>query len=427
MAPVNQNPNNPLASKLDGPATQPPAGVTPNFDDPSNQNGLVRAVLILVLVITSICVLIRVYSRVILKRIKITDVLGLAAFGFYISFVYLFFKLVNSYGWFVHMWDIRLKDFPAVNQIFFQGLIIYFCIVLLIKSAILLEWMTIFVPKGTRNFFFWSSCSVLVIHALFYISMIVVELTACSPFEKNWNPLIKGKCLDTVGLAVAISAVNLAFDLIIFFLPQKVIWGLQMRIKRKIGISFLFAIGILAIVAAIFRLVSSLQFYKSKDTSYTFSGLALWCLAEVTCGFIVFCGPSAPKTVGHLELQELASGLRSWAGTSVRKLVSSGGSGASSKGSMTRTTRKRSKSSMSQNGNEYEKDVTPVPSIPTGYGTHRSSNSSKQGDDDLHHNEAANSIVRTTRFAAVEGQGSEDIAQEEHNRQHPWISNEKLN
>lgn len=75
--------------------------------------------------------------------------------------------------------------------------------------------------------------------------MIIVELAACSPFERNWNPLIKGKCLDTVGLAVAISAVNLAFDLIIFFLPQKVIWGLQMRIKRKIGISFLFAIGIL--------------------------------------------------------------------------------------------------------------------------------------------------------------------------------------
>lgn len=418
---VNQNPNTPLASKLDGPATQPPTGITPNFDNPSNQNSLVRAVLILVLVITSLCVLIRVYSRIILKRIKIVDILGLAAFGLYISFVYLFFKLADSYGWFVHMWDIRLRDFPAVNQIFFQGLIIYFCIVLLIKSAILLEWITIFVPDGSRNFFFWSSCSVLTIHTLFYVSMIIVELAACSPFERNWNPLIKGKCLDTVGLAVAISAVNLAFDLIIFFLPQKVIWGLQMRIKRKIGISFLFAIGILAIVAAIFRLVSSLQFYKSKDTSYTFSGLALWCLAEVTCGFIVFCGPSAPKTVGHLELQELASGLRSWAGSSVRRLVSSG---ASSKGSMTRTTRKRSKSSMSQNGNDYEKEnATPVPSIPAEYATNGSGRSSEQKEDKLYNSEAHLSIIRTTRFAAVEGQGSDSVAQEEHNRQHPWISN----
>ncbi|KAI1088515.1 hypothetical protein F5B19DRAFT_471047 [Rostrohypoxylon terebratum] len=421
---VNQNPNTPLASKLDGPATQPPAGVTPNFEDPSNQNSLVRAVLILVLVITSLCVLIRVYSRLILKRVKIVDILGLAAFGLYISFVYLFFKLADSYGWFVHMWDIRLRDFPAVNQIFFQGLIIYFCIVLLIKSAILLEWITIFVPDGSRNFFFWSSCSVLTIHTLFYISMIIVELAACSPFERNWNPLIKGKCLDTVGVAVAISAVNLAFDLTIFLLPQKVIWGLQMKLKRKIGISFLFAIGILACVAAIFRLVASLQFYKSKDTSYTFSALALWCLAEVTCGFIVFCGPSVPKTVGHLELSEIASGLRSWAGSSVRRLVSSG---ASSKGSMTRTTRKRSKSSMSQNGNDYEKEnATPVPSIPAEYATNASSRSSGHGEDNLPTNEAHLSIVRTTQFAAVEGQGSDSVAQEEHNRQHPWISNEKV-
>ncbi|KAI1101333.1 hypothetical protein F4804DRAFT_316239 [Jackrogersella minutella] len=429
MAPVNQDPNNPLGDILDGPATKPPTGVTSNFDNPSNQNSLVRAVLILVLVITSLCVVIRVYSRIILKRFKITDILGLAAFGLYVAFVYLFFKLVNSYGWFVHMWDIRLGDFPAVNQIFFQGLILYFCIVLLIKSAILLEWMTIFVPKGTRNFFFWSSSSVLVIHNLFYISMIIVELAACTPFKRNWNPLVTGKCLDTIGLAVAISAVNLAFDLIIFFLPQKVIWGLQMRTKRKLGISFLFAIGVLACVAAAFRLASSLRFYKSKDTTYTFSGLALWCLAEVTCGFIVFCGPSAPKTVGHLELQELASSLRSWAGTSVRKLASSAGS---SKGSVNRADRKRSKSSMSQNGNDSEKnDVTPVPSRPAGYRTSGSNNSITQGEvtSEFRNNDSPLSIVRTTRFAAVEHEGPESgsqaVAQEEYNRQHPWVSSEK--
>lgn len=121
----------------------------------------------------------------------------------------------------------------------------YFGILILIKSAILLEWITIFVPTGTRNLFFWTSWSILVIHALFYLSMIVVELTACSPFEKNWNPLIPGKCLNTIAVSVAISAINLPFDVVIFLLPQRVIWGLQMRSQRKIGISMLFAVGIL--------------------------------------------------------------------------------------------------------------------------------------------------------------------------------------
>ena len=127
----------------------------------------------------------------------------------------------------------------------FQGLIIYFCVLLLIKSAILLEWTSIFVPMGTRDAFWWISNLVLAVHVLFYVSMIIVELTACTPFERNWNPLIAGKCLNTVGVAVAISAVNLFFDITIFLLPQRVIWSLNMRTQKKLGISFLFGVGVL--------------------------------------------------------------------------------------------------------------------------------------------------------------------------------------
>ncbi|KAI0886537.1 uncharacterized protein GGS22DRAFT_158110 [Annulohypoxylon maeteangense] len=364
MAPMSENPDISTGGNLDGPAIQPPTGITPNFDNPPNKNNLVRVVLILFIVITSVSVLIRMYSRIMLKKVKITDILGLAAFVIYIAFIYLYFKLLNSYGWFVHMWDLRLRDFPEVNQMYFQGIMIYFGIIILIRSAIMLEWIAIFAPQRTRGFFFWSSSFVLVIHNLIYIAMIITELAGCSPFEKNWNLLIPGKCIDTIAIAIINSAVNLAFDLIIFFLPQKVIWGLQMKTKKKIGVSFLFAVGVIAIVAATFRLVFSLRFYTSKDTTYAFSGVSLWCHAEVTCGFIVFCCPVAPKTLSHLELQKLASGLRSWAGNSVRKLVSPG---ASSKGSIIRATHKQFAPGTPQNSDEYEMDITVVRLIPAEY------------------------------------------------------------
>ncbi|OTA98516.1 hypothetical protein M426DRAFT_258556 [Hypoxylon sp. CI-4A] len=420
MAPANLNPNFSLGNVLEGPAAPPPDGTLSDFNNPPNKNGLVRAVLILLLTITILFVLVRVYSRLILKKITISDVLGIAAFALYVSFVCLFFKLADSYGWFVHMWDLQLKNFPAVNQLFYQGLLIYFAIVVLIKSAIVLEWIAIFVPDRTRNFFFWSSCSVLVIHNLFYIAIIILELAACSPFERNWNPLIEGKCLDTIDLAVAVSAINVTLDVLIFLLPQKVIWGLQMRNQRKIGISLLFAVGILACVAAGFRLSASLQFSKSRDTSYTFAGLALWCLAEVTCGFIVLCGPSAPKTIAHLEIQQLASSLKSWAGSSVRKLTSSGNS---SRGSVFTVTHKRSKSSLSQNGRRPRKDDT-IPIVPKIPVAHDSSSSLMQPEHNIQNSDAA--IFRTTQFVATEGQRSSNISQDEYNRQHPWVSNEKV-
>ncbi|RYP81173.1 hypothetical protein DL769_002121 [Monosporascus sp. CRB-8-3] len=405
MAPANQNTASSLGDKLEGPAITSPAGITPNLDNPPNKNSLVHAVSIACLVVTSIFVLLRVYSRAIrLKVIHVADMFALAAFGIYLGFVYLFFKLSNSYGWFIHMWDLRLKDFPGVNR----GLILYLCSVLLIKSAILLEWVFIFAPNKARNSFFWSSYIVLTTHGLFYVGMIILQLTACSPFERNWNVLTPGKCLDTTGIAVAISAINLAFDLVIFILPQKVIWALQMSMKRRLGISIIFAVGVLGCVAAGFRLSASLQFYKARDTSYTFARVALWCLAEETCAFIVFCAPSIPKAFGHLELQELASALRSWAGTSVRKLRSSG---SSSRGSSRLASRKQSKSSLSQNGSHYQKMrepvpmSVPVPSVEIGSktdGRNPSTTKSSQGGG----TDVESAIVRTTQFTAVEERGS---------------------
>ncbi|KAI2609365.1 uncharacterized protein GGS25DRAFT_484411 [Hypoxylon fragiforme] len=366
MAPVNENPEYSLGKWSDGPASPPPDDIISNFSNPPNKNALVRAVLILVLIITSICVLVRVYSGLLLKKLTVPDVLGILAFALYVTFVNLFFELVNSYGWFIHMWDLQLKDFPAVNQVYFEGLLIYFGLLILIKSAILLEWISIFVPAGTHNFFFWISWSIMAIHALFYISMIILELTACSPFEKTWNPLVSGKCLDTMSIAVIMSTVNLIFDVLIFLLPQKVIWGLQMRSKKKIGLSILFAVGILACVAAAFRLAASLEFYNSRDTSYTFSGLALWCLAEVTCGFIVLCGPSALNTIRHLQIQQLATRMRFWAGSPVRKFTSPGGS---SRNSISSITRKQSNSSLSQKSLDHEEydTIAMVPWIPVSH------------------------------------------------------------
>ncbi|KAI1747955.1 hypothetical protein F4782DRAFT_543166 [Xylaria castorea] len=328
MAPVNQNSHHPLDSNPDRPSADPPPGLMPNFDSPPNLNNLVRAVLVVVLVITSIVVLLRVYSRIVLRRFDLPTILALVAFALQLALIYIDFRLINTYGLFVHIWDIRLKDFPAVNQLLFQGIILYLSITLIIKPAILLDCISIFCPGKTRNFFFWSSCIVLAAHVLLYLSYIIVELAACYPFEKNWNLLIPGQCINVTGLITGVSTANLVFDVVIFLLPQKVIWGLQMRFWAKIGVSFVFAVGLLTCIIAAFRLYSSLQYDRSRDITYTISSVALWSLAEVTSGFIVLCGPCIPKLVERLELNKLGRAFKP-CGTFVRKLVGSVGFGAS--------------------------------------------------------------------------------------------------
>ncbi|KAI1125091.1 hypothetical protein F5Y10DRAFT_247856 [Nemania abortiva] len=417
MAPLNQNPNNPVGGNLEGPASSPPPGRVSNFDNPQNLNTLVHAVLVVVLIITSIVVILRVYSRIVLRMVDIPTILGLIAFGLQLGFISLYFKLLNTYGWFVHMWDLRLEDFIGLNHIFFQGSVLYLAIALILKPAILLDWISIFCPAKTRNLFFWSSCAVLTAHVLSYISFLIVELAECHPFEKNWNPLIPGKCLNTVHLAIGVSSTNLTFDLIIFLLPQQVIWGLRMRTRTKIGVSIVFAVGLLACVAASFRLYSALQYVGAKDVTYTFCSLALWSLAELTSGFIVLCGPCIPKTVARMELNRLGPSLKSWAGASVRKIT---GSRASDGDSVSGLTHKQSEPSMSQSKGSHEQShSSSAPTLPPKTAARGFGIPVSEGEDEWVNN---TSILRTTHFTAVEGHQPEDTTQDRHMLQHPWIS-----
>lgn len=66
---------------MDGPALAAPEGVTPNLDNPANENGLAMFVLIFCSVISTICVLLRAYGKVyLLKRFQLEEGLVLSAF-----------------------------------------------------------------------------------------------------------------------------------------------------------------------------------------------------------------------------------------------------------------------------------------------------------------------------------------------------------
>lgn len=66
---------------LNGPALQPPAGIVPNFENPPSGNTLCRAVLTICLIISSLAVVNRAYSRIFcLKRVEIEDCEMIQAF-----------------------------------------------------------------------------------------------------------------------------------------------------------------------------------------------------------------------------------------------------------------------------------------------------------------------------------------------------------
>ncbi|KAI3322932.1 hypothetical protein HD806DRAFT_499695 [Xylariaceae sp. AK1471] len=300
---------------LNGAALPPPDGIVSNYHNPPNGDALAYTAVTLCLVVSTFAVFVRVYAKFFrAKKIKVEDCLMVVAYGLFVGYIYITYWLLDIIGFFVHQWDVRLKDFWTLLYIIHIGSNLYAVTMLIMKASILKEWSRIFVPYGTRNAFWWTSHIVIVINVLFYGVSVFLENLSCFPYQRIWDKTVPGsQCLDFKVTPLAGASINVILDLITLILPQKTIWSLQLTRKKKIGVSLVFAIGILACAAATARIVYTVFYFRSDDTAYTLSALSLWLIAEMTCMFLIFAGPAAPQAFARADwMVKFKATFRSW-------------------------------------------------------------------------------------------------------------------
>ncbi|KAI1384281.1 uncharacterized protein F4822DRAFT_434219 [Hypoxylon trugodes] len=279
---------------LDGPAGPPPEGVIPNFVNPPNKTDLSYAITTICLAITTFLVVTRLYAKTYCtKDVHIPDFLSFIAFGIYCGYAYALYDCIHGSGFLIDIWNYQQKDLPKYLYPNYIITILYPLVLAFLKSAILLDWCRILVPLGTRNRFWWICHVLVVFNVVFYVTMFFGWTFSCDPVERYWKIYGPGKCVNLLVLDVINGGFNLTTDLIAFFLPQQVIWSLNMPIKRCIGVSAIFAIGLLACIIATLRIPYVVQMYSSNNLTYDLSSLDLWNFGEMTCGFIVLCVPSS--------------------------------------------------------------------------------------------------------------------------------------
>lgn len=200
------------------------------------------------------------------------------------------------------------------TQILTFGLTIsYSATLLFAKSAILLEWIRVFSPHRIYTFFYRSCYLMIVLNILLYVSSIISSAITCLPQESIWHPWVDGKCIDRKALGLFTAFFNVIMDLLILLLPQRIIWTLQMTKARRVGISLVFSMGVLATVCAAGRVSATFAIDYDGDATYTASEIMLWAVPELTCVLLVFCLPSVPKALAKEgPLFKMVSAVRSW-------------------------------------------------------------------------------------------------------------------
>ncbi|KAI1639272.1 hypothetical protein F4809DRAFT_657787 [Biscogniauxia mediterranea] len=133
---------------LDGPGMAPPEGVVPNLADPENSNGLAIAVSVVSISLVTFAILCRAYSRLFfVKKVRLEDCLGLAAFVAYVGSAWAFYHQLQYGGFFVHQWDVRFRDLQKAIYSAVMLTITYAITMIFAKTAILLEWTIPALPK----------------------------------------------------------------------------------------------------------------------------------------------------------------------------------------------------------------------------------------------------------------------------------------
>ncbi|KAI0392476.1 hypothetical protein F5Y17DRAFT_459798 [Xylariaceae sp. FL0594] len=294
------------------PAFSPPPGVVPNLLNPPNGNVQAHVGLAISLLVVALGVSLRAYSRVFcIKKVKIEDFVALAALGPFIAFICGLYMLMNITGFYVHQWNIPLANLPAAlyvsphrlfnassginaGQIVYVSTSLFQATMGLLKTAILLEWPRLFVPPGRRNGFYWTCRITMVLNIGYCTVGVVASALTCTPHEKIWNISLPGRCLNTSAFFITNATLNVVSDIIILALPHQVIWSLQMSRKKKVGVSLVFTIGIIACLTAAVRLAKAVKVYAGEDVIYNISAVLLWGMAELAIAFVVFCLPAIP-------------------------------------------------------------------------------------------------------------------------------------
>ena len=142
--------------------------------------------------------------------------------------------------------DVHVQVLTLV-QWFYVGEKVYDFTMFFVKTAILLQYLSVFAPQKCMNsLMWWSARIIIIVTAVFYVLLLLIAIFACSPREAIWNPLITGaQCVDKSMLTLIDRLFNIISDIIILALPARAVWQLRIPLQRKIRITLLFGIGLL--------------------------------------------------------------------------------------------------------------------------------------------------------------------------------------
>ncbi|KAL9086059.1 MAG: hypothetical protein Q9159_004388 [Coniocarpon cinnabarinum] len=151
----------------------------------------------------------------------------------------------------------------------------------------------------------------------------VVFIEQCDPVEGAWNRSIKAKCWDP--WPVTVSALSAFLDLFYAILPAVLIFKLNMSSRKKINLTIMMGLGVVAGVIAIYKTTKLPALASPKaDFTWATAPLLYWSSIEANCVIISACIPTINPVI-----QLFVEKTKPWMSTTNKSAYSNGARGTS--------------------------------------------------------------------------------------------------
>ncbi|GAW14674.1 hypothetical protein ANO14919_040770 [Xylariales sp. No.14919] len=203
----------------------------------------------------------------------------------------------TRYGLGKHVADLPPDiDFITSNILFYAHQPIYYISVSLTKVSIIVFYFRLF-PQQSYRAFLWAMMAVVILTG---VGTSVAGVFQCSPVARAWNADIPGTCFNQPALFYSNAGLNIAEDLILYFLPIHILWNMNLPLRQRIALIGIFVVGGLTIIAGIVRIPSLKEAIVSTDPTWDHFGSSIWSSIECNIGIICACLVHLKPLIAHV-------------------------------------------------------------------------------------------------------------------------------
>ncbi|KAH7304033.1 hypothetical protein B0I35DRAFT_445744 [Stachybotrys elegans] len=279
------------------PLQRPPPGETVNFVDPPSMAWALRLSIYLTFPLMLMSIALRLFVRVRNKQVGWDDYILTAAAACAIAFnaLQLTIALDDMNG--RHAWHI---PYSALSVYFYRTFLASSCIysvtAAFAKLSLLSLYLRLFKPSRLARIAIWVGIAVTI---LFYtiVTITTIAYVHPRPGDGGWGSLKNNlrmmkpapRLVATQGLGGTLT------DFYVLLIPIYLVWGIQMPVRKKVGVCALFLTGLLSCACSIAGTVLRFQYLFSTMPDNRWNGMRFSALAvvELNIGQLCACIPVA--------------------------------------------------------------------------------------------------------------------------------------